>query len=307
MKEDYNPLVTIGVLTYNSSKYVLETLESARAQTYKNIELIISDDCSTDNTVELCREWVEKNKDRFVRCEILTVEKNTGIPANCNRLLRESKGRWFKLIAGDDILASDCIESFINFVKGNPEAEIACAKVQVFEEVFNVQNFKSIIGCSLAFSFAEARVQHRMLASKNQIKAPSVFAKTELLRSVGGYDESWMAEDYPMWMKLTRRGTKIYFLDRIVVFYRRGESILLKSEKLFNERYFFNMHEWAKQERYPYLSVIQRMVYWYFHIVYRAFCGNIFNKSTRTRRFFFNFLMGRWGIRSKFFSLIRSK
>ena len=80
-----NPLVSIIVITYNSSKYVLETLESAKAQTYQNIELIISDDGSQDETVELCEKWLAENKDRFIDSQIITVEKNTGIPANCNR------------------------------------------------------------------------------------------------------------------------------------------------------------------------------------------------------------------------------
>lgn len=54
-----NPLVSVIVITYNSSKYVLETLNSVAAQTYDNIELIISDDCSKDNTVEICRNWLK--------------------------------------------------------------------------------------------------------------------------------------------------------------------------------------------------------------------------------------------------------
>ena len=60
------PVVTVSVSTYNSSKYVVETLESIKAQTWKNIILQISDDCSTDNTIELCRNWIEQNKERFV-------------------------------------------------------------------------------------------------------------------------------------------------------------------------------------------------------------------------------------------------
>ena len=63
--QEGNPLVSIIVITYNSSKYVLETLESAKAQTYQNIELIVTDDCSNDNTVEICRKWIEENKERF--------------------------------------------------------------------------------------------------------------------------------------------------------------------------------------------------------------------------------------------------
>jgi len=113
------PLVSIIVITYNSSKYVLETLESAKAQTYQNIELIVSDDCSTDNTVEICQEWIAKNKERFVRTELITAEKNTGIPANCNRGVKSVQGEWVKLIAGDDALLPDCIEYYLFYIKKN--------------------------------------------------------------------------------------------------------------------------------------------------------------------------------------------
>lgn len=69
------PLVSVSVITYNSAKTVIETLDSIKAQTYQNIELIVSDDCSTDNTVEICRDWLTKNEKRFVRMELITVEK----------------------------------------------------------------------------------------------------------------------------------------------------------------------------------------------------------------------------------------
>ena len=75
------PLVSIIVITYNSSKYVLETLESAKAQTYQNIELIVSDDCSTDNTVEICQNGSKTKNDLFVM-KLITVEKHRH-PANC--------------------------------------------------------------------------------------------------------------------------------------------------------------------------------------------------------------------------------
>lgn len=51
-----NPLVSVVVITYNSSKYIVETLNSVKKQTYKNIELIITDDCSTDNTVSVIKD-----------------------------------------------------------------------------------------------------------------------------------------------------------------------------------------------------------------------------------------------------------
>lgn len=99
-----NPLVSIIVITYNSAKYVLETLESAKAQTYQNIELIITDDASQDDTVEICKEWLKENKELFVKTELVTVQKNTGISPNCNRGLKLSNGKWLKFIAGDEVI-----------------------------------------------------------------------------------------------------------------------------------------------------------------------------------------------------------
>ena len=91
------PLVSIIVVTYNSSKYILETLESAKDQTYKNIELIVTDDSSKDNTVELCKEWMQKNSARFVRTEVITVPQNSGIAANCNRGVNAAEGTCISL------------------------------------------------------------------------------------------------------------------------------------------------------------------------------------------------------------------
>ena len=81
-------LISIVVITYNNSNYIEETLESIKSQTYNNIELIVSDDCSTDKTVEITEEWIDKNRDRFANVKLITTPVNTGISKNCNRGLR---------------------------------------------------------------------------------------------------------------------------------------------------------------------------------------------------------------------------
>ena len=115
------PLVSISVIVFNSANTVHETLDSIYAQVYPNIELIISDDCSTDNTVEICRDWIEKNKTRFVRTEVVTVEKNTGVAGNLNRAEAACRGEWIKPIAGDDVLLPNCIQDCIDYMTEHPE------------------------------------------------------------------------------------------------------------------------------------------------------------------------------------------
>ena len=90
-----NPLVSVIVITYNSSNTVIETLDSIAAQTYKDIELIISDDCSKDDTVKRIKLWIEEHKDFFVNCRIITTEENTGTVKNLNRGVKASKGENF--------------------------------------------------------------------------------------------------------------------------------------------------------------------------------------------------------------------
>ena len=80
-----NSLVSVCVVTYNSAATIVDTLESIKAQTYQNLELVVSDDCSKDDTVKVCREWIAANKDRFAAATVIESEVNTGVSANCHR------------------------------------------------------------------------------------------------------------------------------------------------------------------------------------------------------------------------------
>lgn len=224
------PLVSIIVSTYNSSKYVLETLESAKAQTYENIELIVSDDFSTDNTVEICSKWIAENKERFLRTEIITADKNTGIAPNCNRGVRAAHGEWVKLIAGDDILTNDCINLCTDYIKSNPATEIFASKAILFSNGDWKQNGKPCNSENNTLfnkgnSFKE---QFASLIRRNSILAPTVFISKQLWQKNNFFDEDIpYMEDYPFWIKTLKNGIKIDFLNEVTVAYRlHTESIL---------------------------------------------------------------------------------
>lgn len=259
------PLVSVGILTYNSAKTVLETLESVKAQTYKNIELIISDDASKDGTVEVCRKWIEENKDRFVRCEILTVPENTGIPANANRRIAAAKGEWSKGIAADDLLLPDCVENFVNYVKKNPDAKIIFAKMQRFKEVFKEENFRDITDAN-AKCFCETyktpKEQYNALLLRMRCSPVTMFAKLEILKEIK-YDESFKTiEDYPMWLRLTKAGVKFSYMDKIVAYYRLSQSSI--SANSFSSlqktmKFVLTTKDFKMAYIYPNLPFLRRM------------------------------------------------
>jgi alpha-1,3-rhamnosyltransferase len=259
------PLVSIIVITYNSSKYVLETLESAKAQTYRNIELIISDDCSTDNTVEICRVWIEENKSRFVNTDLITVAKNAGIPANCNRGINSSNGQWIKIIDGDDILIEDCINSFAIFINIHPEAKIIESASQFFKNELKEENFFNIQNLSHNIFFdseTKPSQQYNLLLRRNYLHGPSVFLNKEAIEKVGLFDERFkLIEDHPMWLKLTKAGFKIYFLNKITVYYRIHQSSVFGSfsnSKLFNN-FYQHRRNFDIEYIYPNISLSERI------------------------------------------------
>jgi len=98
-----NPLVPVIISTYNSSRFAIETSESVKSQTYRNLELLIPEDCSTDNTVKNCENWIALNDRQFIDTRIMTSKINTGILGNANRGLMNVKGTWLKFIAADDL------------------------------------------------------------------------------------------------------------------------------------------------------------------------------------------------------------
>ncbi len=222
----HKPLVSVIVTTYNSAKYIIETLESAKAQTWENIELIVSDDCSGDNTIELTRNWISLNKERFSRIDIIEVPKNTGVSANCNRCIKASNASWIKFIAGDDILLPNCIADNMHFVTRNPEAQILFSQIKVYQDTFQDQNYQHTtpnqFPDNLFHSSFDAQKQFEILCECDRIHfTPSYMFHREALEKVGFYDESErLVEDYPMWLKLTKAGIRLHYFHTPTVCYR---------------------------------------------------------------------------------------
>lgn len=275
--QNEQPLVSIIVITYNSEKYVLETLESAKAQTYQNIELIVSDDGSTDSTVEICRKWIEENKDRFVRAELLTVEKNTGIPANCNRGVISANGEWIKFIAADDMLYESAILDYIQYSVEHIYVDLMYSFSNRYIEVFSESNFFGIFPSCIPLYFVgdniSAERQYLMLLRGNIINTPTVFLKKRLIIEVGGFDESFkFLEDYPMWLKLTRAGHKFHFMPKVTVKHRyhKNATDSFISNQLFKSNYFLN-ESFRKVYVYPNLNIIEKCMEQYKYYLRKVF------------------------------------
>ncbi len=260
--EKVEPLVTVVVVTYNSSKYVLETLDSVRSQSYRNIELVVTDDCSVDDTIILCRKWIDNNANRFSRATIIEANDNTGISGNCNRGLFAATGEWIKMIAGDDVLSDDCIEEYVGFANKRPNINCVSCKISVYSEADN---------CEMPFSVPDyffdksIRKQLRFLLAKNNfIPGSSVIMKTDFIKSFGGFDERFpMLDDYPLFVKVYDAGHKFYFLKKELIKYRVHSCNVSLSG---NEKFEGSMEKYRNMV-VPALLKKNKMYLYYWHIL----------------------------------------
>lgn len=252
-KESNSPIVSVAVLSYNSHEYITEALESVKRQTYRNIELIVSDDCSPDNSVEIAANWIKKNRDRFINAVILTTKKNTGVTGNCQRILDVANGKWIKIFAHDDVLADKAIESYVRFAEENLGSHVQFGLISEFSTDINHAETKNFKLANLFFRQGNTAKDQMDVMSKAFVgSGPGFFCSVESLKKSGGYDLRFpMQEDYAMFLRLLKNGYKMY-LNPTTTIYKRNVPTSIMHAQSNNSFYSNNVCRQITEYRYLY-------------------------------------------------------
>lgn len=231
------PLVSIVAVCYNHEKYLEETLDSIKAQTYPNIQLIIMDDCSQDGSVAKIEQWINRND---INCKFIAHKENQGLCKTLNHSIGYCKGKYFHGISCDDILVSEKTEKQVHLLEDLDDTYgMVCSNFKRIDEkgttivekyfkdnfVFPVDVPKALLTGHLGYPIV--------------VSTPTVLIKMEALSNIGSYDETLVQEDFDMWLRFSNK-YKILYSDDIFVKYRVLPTALSfdysLSEKLFNER-----------------------------------------------------------------------
>lgn len=266
-------LVSVVVITYNSAKTVIETLESIKAQSYQNIELIVSDDCSNDNTVDLVREWLELKGSRFVNTEIVTTGKNTGVAGNINRGVAKSHGEWIKSIAGDDLLIPTAIEEYISFIATSKERVRMCVSdVECFSESDVAEELLMAYKNYFEKEKESFHKQKKRVCTELCFVGPTFFYSRELYNEIGGFLEKYgNAEEWPFVYKVIMQGNRIYAIDNKLVRYRiQNDSLCRFKDKkgLGNHTLFMNTYKFFFDYPFKYLLRTNPLVAWHYCLAF---------------------------------------
>ncbi len=212
-------IVSVVVVTYKSIN-VLETFESIKKQDYKDIELIITDDCSNDCTINIIYNWIKNNKKRFVNVKFLKGYKNRGVSHNANRGLSCATGKYIKIIAGDDILIEHAITSYVEYYRSH-EFDIIFSNIQYFgdEKLIkkDMENSKAELSRNILKTLLQEKIRNYYL-EKEYMPSQTIFFSHDFYKKMGGYNEKYpFWEDGPLYCNCILNNWTIGFVDDVLV------------------------------------------------------------------------------------------
>lgn len=274
----YNKVISVCVITYNSAQTVLETLDSLKAQTYQNLELIISDDCSKDETIKVCKSWLMENSSRFCRTLLITYPYNTGTVNNLNRGVAQCHGEWIKCIAGDDAFTNNFFKD-LSYYLDNPKFSFIIVPLLVYENTFEEQNHKYNYDCSNCLFFEKdtsAGMQHKVLLRK-PVPGAGFVIKKDVYDKIGFYDSKYpFFEDRPYSVKVTGKGIRLDFAPCYGVKYRVSSSSIERRSTQILSRYHLDSYRFQRDVLLKEVGFVESLL-----IRLRLFCIFRIFKSNR--------------------------
>lgn len=207
-------MVTIAIPTYNRDRYINKSIDSALKQTYKDIEVLVVDNASTDSTSKLVKKYNDKRV-RYIRNK-----KNVGMMNNWNKCIRLAKGDYLLILGDDDVLSPDAVKIALNIHKNNNLGFTFAHCNKVDEEGEFIQKW----GYKYPSKGKMSGVEYLYYTLKYQsclTNSSTVLVSAKVYKEVGDFtfEKGKNTFDFNMWIKIASR-FDVFFIDRVICDYR---------------------------------------------------------------------------------------
>ncbi len=224
------PLVTVGLIAYNRDTLIGKSIRSLLSQSYSNIELIISNDASSDQTDKICRNLAKKDK----RITYYQQKKNLGLAHNSNFVLQKARGKYFMWASDDDLWHKDFIKTLVNLLEENKHTVLAMSNYYLFKDGYRQY---------VKFKFKKTTTGFPLV--KNYLLHPTLLIwgifRTDVLKQAGGFHTDsrpflHKGSDALTVFRLLLKGNLAY--SRKTLLYKRDSGFALDRYKILEDLNF---------------------------------------------------------------------
>ncbi|MCD7894947.1 MAG: glycosyltransferase [Erysipelotrichaceae bacterium] len=208
-----NPLISIITPSFNSEKYITDTIESVLNQSFKNFEMIIVDDCSSDSTCKIVESYMNTDD----RIKLYKLENNSGAAVARNTALDISKGRFIAYLDADDIWKKDKLEKQVSFMLSTDIA-FSCTSYEVIDDLG--KDLEKEIHMLI-------KVDYESFLKNNLLQTVGIMVDTSKIdKSLLKMPLIRRRQDAATWLQILKAGYPCYGLDLILAQYRRTDNSL---------------------------------------------------------------------------------
>lgn len=244
------PLISICIPTYNRTEFLLLALKSCFDQTYKDFEIIITDNGDTDET----KKVISKIKDKRIR--YYKNEKNIGSFNNLIKVASLAKGQYIKFLLDDDLLAKDCLKKMVDVIEKNKSVGIVCAPLKIIDykgkiitpKFYLVKKMKDLYRYQKKSMFLpREKVMKDYLTKRYPCCVPTgIMYRKECFDKLGSFDEKFrFITDVEICMRIATE-YDFYYIDNYLSYWRytpSSETVAILHRKGINVKIFYDLTE----------------------------------------------------------------
>jgi len=234
-------LVTVIIASFNHAPYIEQSILSVIEQTYPNVELLVIDDGSTDNSVERISALQSVHGFDF------RVQKNQGLTRTLNEAIARAKGAFIAPFGSDDIMLKDRLKMQMDYIADKPEVGMCAGNIELMH-ADGTPYPKS--ATAQEPSFRRMDFEDVFLERKPYVPAPTMLIRREALNKVGGFDPSIRLEDLYIQLKITHAGYYIDALGTILARYRKHQTNSYKNIRFMTESILRIYQDYADHPAY---------------------------------------------------------
>lgn len=235
-----HPLVSVIISSYNHEKYIEECLLSVINQSYPNIELIVVDDGSNDNTAKKIEVLQEKYGFSF------HAQENQGLAKTLNSCIARANGEFVAPFGSDDVMLPERVATQVEYMQGKPEVGVCAGNIEQIDSRGNPLPKRN-----KNRPFRQLDFDDIFCAKKDGAPAPTLLFRKDILLSVGGFDPQIEIEDLPILLKITKAGYFVDVLQETLAKYRVHETNTYKNRRLMIESVLKTYRQFEDHPSYP--------------------------------------------------------